>query len=210
MKAKKHHRGRYVVIAIIAIALGFFVILPFYLGPDDLAGCGEKPDTKNLLKKCQPADAIVALSGGDTTARTAEAIKLYKNDWADTLIFSGAAHDKTGPSNAEIMRRQAMSQGVPSRAILVEETALDTEENAARTQPLIVSNNFHRIIVVTSAYHQRRASLEFQKNLSSGVEVMSHPVVYDKQWSKNWFLTPSGWWLALGELVKIIGFYASP
>jgi len=42
---------------------------------------------------------------------------LYKHDWAKLLIFSGAAADKTGPSNAEAMKRQALAAGIPSSDI---------------------------------------------------------------------------------------------
>lgn len=201
--------SRYFGIAALIFVVGFFLLLPFYLGPNDLAPCQNKPDSNNLNDACRKSDAIVALSGGDTVARTGEAIKLYKNGWADTLIFSGAAQDKTGPSNAQAMQEQAIFQGVPKSDILVEGTAVNTQENAAKTQEIIKSNNLHRIILVTSAYHQRRASLEFKKEAGSNIKVFNHPVIYDKQWRKNWYLTPSGWWLALGELVKVVGFYVS-
>lgn len=69
-----------------------------YLGPDGLSQCQPYPSTE---ADCQSVDAIVAISGGDTEARTAQAIDLYKHDWAPLLVFSGAAADKSGPSNAE-------------------------------------------------------------------------------------------------------------
>ena len=40
---------------------------------------------------CRKADAIVVVSGGDTNARTDEAIKLYKEGWAPLIVVSGAA-----------------------------------------------------------------------------------------------------------------------
>lgn len=186
----------------------FLLILPFYLGPNDLAGCEKTPANNSPNSACRQADAIVAVSGGDTSARAKEAITLYKNDWAPQLIFSGAARDKSGPSNAEAMKRQAIASGVPERAVLIEETSVNTQENALNTQALIKNNSLQRVILVTSAYHQRRAGLEFRKRAAGeAVVVVNHPVRQDKQWRENWYLTPSGWWLAIGELVKIIGFY---
>ena len=35
-----------------------------------------------------------------------------------------------------------------------------------------------------------------------GVDVRAHPVETDKQWSSVWWLTPSGWTLAIPELVR--------
>lgn len=199
----------YIGLTVLLFAVFFFLLLPYYLGPNDLQRCGNAPDNNSLNDKCHSADAVVAISGGDTIARTDEAIKIYKAGWATKLIFSGAAQDKSGPSNAEAMKKQAISEGVAESNVLIEESAVNTQENAANTQALIKNNNLHRIILVTSAYHQKRASLEFQKRAGSELEITNHPVAHDKQWNQNWYLTPIGWWLAVGELVKIIGFYVS-
>lgn len=189
-----------IAVTIVLVVFGIGV----YLAPDDLGGCGAKPaDVGNCTKK----DAIVAVSGGDTQARTSEAIKLYKHGWADTLIFSGAAQDKTGPSNAEAMRRQAVADGVPETAIVVEEDSNTTRENAELTKELLVKRNINTVILVTSAYHQRRASLEFNSHVDGLVQILNHPIATDNQWSGLWWVTPTGWWLALSELFKIGAFY---
>jgi len=59
---------------------------------------------------------------------------------------------------------------------------------------------------VTSGYHQRRASLEFNKQAES-VNIRNYPVTEDNDWGWFWWATPRGWWLAGGELVKIIAYY---
>jgi len=168
-----------------------------YLVVDDIAGCA-RPDT--LVPKCAPADAIVAVSGGDTPARAEEAIKLYLAGWAPKLVFSGAALDTSGPSNAEAMRRQAIAAGVPERDIIIEGTSADTEQNAVRSFALL--NDAERLIVVTSPYHQHRAGLEFQKVFGNTVQIVDHPTQTDHIWTKTWYLTTTGWWLALSETVK--------
>jgi len=193
---------------ILAIILAAFVLLVLslgnYLAPNDLSSCDVHPANKS---PCMAADAIIAVSGGDTAARTSEAIKLYENGWAPKLIFSGAAQDKTGPSNAEAMRRQANVEGVPDEDIIIEEYGATTKQNAENTQTIFESNNITSAILVTSPYHQRRAGLEFTKR-TSGVSLRNHPVAQDNQWSNLWWMTPSGWYLAVSELVKIIAFYA--
>lgn len=185
------------VVALTTIAIGA------YLSPNDLSDCADKPSGG---KMCSTADAIVAVSGGDTTARTDEAIKLYQNGWASKLIFSGAAQDKTGPSNAEAMSRQAEAAGVPTDAIILEDQSETTQQNAEKTQTIFEENDIKTVILVTSAYHERRASLEFAAR-STNVIVRRHPVATDKQWSGWWWVTPQGWYLALSELVKIAAFY---
>lgn len=175
-----------------------------YLGPNNLANCADVP---SQATSCQPADAIVAVSGGDTAARTREAIKLYQNGWAPKLIFSGAAQDKSGPSNAAVMKSEARAAGVPDEDVITEEYGETTKENAIKTQSIFEKNNITSVILVTSAYHQRRAGLEFASR-SHDVQVRNHPVANDNQWSAWWWLTPTGWYLALSELVKIAVFYA--
>lgn len=188
-----------VVAIIILVIAGVIWGISAYLAPDDLAVCPAGPDSSKA--KCRKADAIIAISGGDTESRTFEAVRLYKAGWADRLIFSGAALDSNSPSNASAMRRQAIEAGVPSNVISVEELARDTTENAYRTRQLAAEEGLKRVIVVTSAYHQRRANLEFTR-VFSDTQIVNHPVPNDRQWSSAWWMTPIGWWLALSELVK--------
>jgi len=188
-------RGLAIVLVLFALAVWG---ISQYLGPDDLQQCQDTPtDTSG----CGVSDAIVALSGGDTSARAEEAIKLYQQGWAPLLIFSGAAADKSGPSNAEVMQRQAIAAGVPSYAIIIETRSENTSENAAATSDILTQEGVESAILVTSAYHQRRASLEFSRR-APDVIVRNHPVAVDEQWGPWWWLTPTGWFLAIPELAR--------
>lgn len=195
------------LVVILLLAMGSIALISVYLSPDDLRQC----QTVSMSYACQPADAIVAVSGGNTSLRAAEAIRLYQDGWANTLIFSGAAADTSGPSNAEVMRRQALKAGVPSEDVKVETTAKTTRQNAEQVKQLLVEaggGGAKRIILVTSPYHQRRASLEFGALVGDGIEIVNRPTKNDPDWSAIWWLTPRGWWLAGGELIKIGAFYA--
>jgi len=191
------------LIIIPVVFFAFVIGLSIYLQPNSFIGCGDKPvaDTQ-----CDTADAIVVISGGNTAARTAAGIELYKNGWATYLIFSGAAQDTSGPSNATTMMQQAVAAGVPSSAIILDEEAENTQQNAKYTQSIFKANGFTDIILVTSGYHQRRANLEFNKHADS-VTIRNYPVMSDGDWGWFWWLNPRGWWLAGGEFVKIIAFY---
>jgi uncharacterized SAM-binding protein YcdF (DUF218 family) len=196
---------KYLLVLAGIFGLVFLLVIPRYLGPDDLVSCS----TPQPLGACRVADAIVAVSGGDTEARTDEAIRLYKAGWAPKLVFSGAAADKNSPSNALIMQKRAIQQKVPRDAITIEEFSRTTSENALNTSKFITDGGIKRIILVTSTYHQRRAFLEFSTYLGPSVTVLNHPVRVDHQWIGTfWFMTPSGWWLVIGELIKIAVFYS--
>lgn len=185
-----------------AVAIGLALLLGFVVNLDDLATCKSSPDANNL--RCMPADAIVAISGGDTAARTKEAIKLYQAGWAPQLIFSGAAQDKSGISNAAAMQLQAENAGVNIGNTTIEEDSVDTADNARKIKQIVNSKNIHRIILVTSPYHQRRASIEFGRALGPAVQVINHPTPDDSAWPANWWLTPGGWWLAISETAKTL------
>lgn len=191
-------------IVITALLLSLLVIggIGHFLSPDDLHGCEISPD-----EVCRTADAIVAVSGGDTNARTDTAIRLYKNGWAPVIIFSGAAADKTGPSNAEVMRDRAIGSGVPEESIVIEAYSETTRQNAENTQELFTRLGIDNVILVTSPYHQRRASLEFKSRSSGDVLVRSHPARTDSQWDGWWWITPRGWYLTTSELAKVALFY---
>ncbi|MEI7689649.1 MAG: YdcF family protein [Candidatus Saccharibacteria bacterium] len=191
------------------IGLAVFVLavvfgLTFYLQPDELSKCGKSPSSAT---GCQVVDAIVAVSGGDTQARTNEAVKLYKDGWSHLLIFSGAAQDKTGPSNASAMKTIALQAGVPETAIQLDEYSTNTKQNAENSKTIFAQLNIKKVILVTSGYHQRRAGLEFDKR-AGDVQIINHPDSNDKDWSWFWWITPWGWYLAVSEVVKIIIFYA--
>ncbi|MEO5949896.1 MAG: YdcF family protein [Candidatus Saccharimonadales bacterium] len=186
-----------VLFAVIAFSLSA------YLAPDDLRTCSAVSLTNS---ECAASDAIVAVSGGDTTARTNEAINLYKAGWGKKLIFSGAAADKSGPSNAKAMQGLAEQAGVSDSDIIIEEYGETTKENAEKTRNIFNEYNIKSVILVTSGYHQRRAGLEFSQR-SPDVTIRNHPVASDAQWSSWWWLTPTGWYLALSEFFKIIAFY---
>jgi uncharacterized SAM-binding protein YcdF (DUF218 family) len=158
---------------LITIAVALMVGVGFYLSPQD---------------ELAASDAIVVVSGGETNQRVAEAVKLYKADWAKVLIMSGAARDAKD-SNAAAMKRIAVSSGVPADKIITEEKSMNTFENAAYVRDIIERNKFSQLILVTSPYHQRRAALVFAKALKGlPVKVINHSSL-DSAWRKN------GWWL---------------
>ncbi|MGY4893559.1 MAG: YdcF family protein [Candidatus Saccharimonadota bacterium] len=180
------------------------IALSIYLQPNDFIGCSTAPTTDS--EKCAPADAIVVVSGGDTKARTDAGIRLFNEGWATTLVLSGAAQDTSGPSNAAEMKLQAETAGIPASAIIIDEEAVNTQQNAQNAQTIFKENGFNDVILVTSGYHQRRASLEFNKQADT-VTVRNYPVLSDEDWGWYWWATPRGWWLAGGEFAKVIAFH---
>ena len=160
------------IVLSVGTALSAFLLLGSWLAVED-----------PLVK----VDAIVAISG-DTGARTETAVSLWKAGWAPVIVFSGAAVDPESVSSAEIMKRDALRQGVPASAMLVEPASATTEENANEVAKLMVQRKLRSAILVTSPYHQRRAAFEFDRAFRpSGLTFRNYPA-RDPDW--NAFL----WW----------------
>ena len=177
------------LVFLIGASIALLIGLGFYLAPQD---------------ELQRADATIAVSGGDTLSRTLEAVRLYQDGWAPVLIFSGAAKDRKGPSNAEAMRTIAIGQGLPPDVVSIDELSETTKQNASEVSNIVAALSLNKVILVTSPYHQRRAFLEFQHRMGTDVTIINHPAP-DHTWSKrNWWRSPRGWYLTLSELPKTL------
>lgn len=159
-----------------------------------------------LIKKdeMKPADVIVVLAG-EQEERVLHGIKLFKDDWArkDRIIMAG------GPlvwkyTWASLMKEQAEALGIPAKKILLEDKSRSTEEDALYTKEILQKNGFKSIILVTSPYHSRRASLIFKRVLGSEFKIISAPV------DESWFIIDD-WWkrrrdrsIVLNEFSKYI------
>lgn len=127
-----------------------------------LIGIGHVLDVEDPLT---PADVIVALSG-DTGARTETAVDLWKRQYAPLIIFAGASEDPSSVASGELMKRDAIALGVPDAAILVEPLSSTTHENARQVASLMRMRGLATAVLVTSPYHQRRASNLFSQEFA--------------------------------------------
>ena len=134
----------------------------------------------------KPVDVIVVLAG-EKEERVRYGAELFKEGWArkDRMIMTG------GPlvgkhTYAGLMKEQAEDLGVPGKFILLEDRSRTTEEDAKYTGDILEKNRYESIVLVTSPYHSRRASIIFKKMLR-GVRIISAPS------DKSWFGF-DGWW----------------
>jgi uncharacterized SAM-binding protein YcdF (DUF218 family) len=116
------------------------------------------------------ADAIVVFAGGVGESgkaggghleRLKQAVDLYKAGYAPALVFSSGYVFSF--KEAEVMRALAVDQGVPPDRILLEEQATDTHENVVFTHRIAQDRHWRRILLVSSPYHMRRATMVWHK-----------------------------------------------
>lgn len=175
----------------VAAALYWFkvphILIGQYLSPSD-----------NLAR----ADAIVVVSGDSD--RMKQAIDLYRKGYAPKLILSGAAKDGLA-SNALAMHIEASQSGVPNEAVIMEEKANNTYENALYTKEIATSRGMKNIILVTSPYHQRRVYETF-KNVFNGsdVRLQNSPSIYSSWKPNDWWNTERELHLTQEESIKVL------
>lgn len=183
---------------LLGFALGAIVTLIAGIG--GLVAIGHSLRVEDPLDR---ADAIVAISG-DTGPRLRAAVGLWMRGYAEVMIFAGGALDPASPSSGEIMKRQALAFGVPEDAILVEAISATTDENAEQVALLMREAGLRSAILVTSSFHQRRASMHFARAFERhGLTFRNRPAD-DPRWD------PTLWWtdeamrtLTFVELAKI-------
>ena len=185
-----------------AFLLGFLtaILLMFAMAVGGLVMVGHALAVEDPLAN---ADVIVAVSG-DSGPRTEMAVSLWKKNFAPLILFSGGSLDPESVSSADLMKRDAVRLGVPPDAILVEPLSASTEENADFTAALMKQRGLSTAILVTSPYHQRRASILFSQAFAPlGLSVVNHPAV-DPHWDPDrWWLTDPPRRLTLVELAKL-------
>lgn len=128
-----------------------------------------------------PFDAIVVLGaairpdgtpGPALIRRLDHGIHLFQLGRAPVLLLTG------GPVAAPIAEAQLMADlarraGVPESAILIEDAAKTTMENARFSADLMAARGWHRALLVSDGHHLPRAIFSFR---AVGIEVLGSAV----------------------------------
>jgi len=95
-------------------------------------------------------------------ARVSEAVREYELGVAPRMIFTGgAAHNQF--VEAHVMARTAEAEGIPADAIVEEDHAMNTIENACNSVRIMRSHGWDSAEVVSSPNHLARAAMIFSR-----------------------------------------------
>lgn len=170
-------------------------------------------------KPVEKADAIMVLGGSATyIERTRKAAELYNRGLAPLVLLTDDGQragwsrtEQRNPPYFDLARRSLISQGVPENAIKVlpgEVTGTNWEAQVLSKE--IDATGLRSVLLVTSAYHSRRAFWTFEKFLAGkdvqlGVE---HPPTGEQTPRPAfWWLSRKGWDMVAGEYVKTIAYW---
>ncbi len=171
-----------------------------------------------LIVTAQPdsGDVILLLSGSSSIyERTQYAAKLYSERRAPKIVLTNdnqmggwSPTEERNPYFHEITSRELQRLGVPATDIEVIPTPVSsTSEEAAVMRQYCEGKNIRSVVIVTSAYHSRRALTIFRSAFASGgvtVGVLPVPTGWQSPHPSIWWLSPRGWEVVAGEYVKFV------
>jgi uncharacterized SAM-binding protein YcdF (DUF218 family) len=179
-------RGRRRTALIIMVAgLAWFYLVSTEVFGGRLMHYLERPYPPVAAEALPEADVIVLLGGGVHSRKSPQvlgdlnrwsdrllfATALYKAGKAPMIVLSGGGPDGR-PTESALSRDILQVMGVPVASLLLEQNSRDTYGNALHTAPLLRQRGWERVLLVTSAFHMRRAVALFA---AQGITVIPAP-----------------------------------
>lgn len=172
-------------LAVLAVALSWFYLASTPLLARHLMHSLEAPYPPRAMAEVERADVIVLLGGG-VHDRAAEFTLGDLNQWGDRLLYTAALYQAGkaqrilitggGPegeaTEATLSADILQVMGVPSDRLQLEEASRNTHDNARYTAEMLAATPDIRVLLVTSAFHMRRATALYA---AQGVRVIPAP-----------------------------------
>ena len=136
-------------------------------------------------------DVIILLGGGiidrvpDLTGtavpsplmmgRVITAVRLYQRLRLPIIVTGGQGFHDGAVAEASVVKRFLVDLGVPGHIITEEDRARDTAQNARLTAAICRQQGFSKPILLTAAYHLKRARMAFD---AAGMKVTPFPAYF--------------------------------
>ena len=173
----------------------------------------EAPWQRRAATAAPRADAIVVLSGGrhpaPGAARVSEwhdpdrflaGLDLYRAGKAPRLFFTGGTSPfRPGqPPEGQRYLQEARQLGIPAAAMASTPPVLNTADEAVAIRRLLPARQ-SRVLLVTSAFHMRRAQRLFERQ---GLQVLPFPVDFQARgrWAGPLWRDPTQWLPSAGAV----------
>lgn len=204
---RKRARPRKRVVVLFAVA--FLVLVGFGFRRPVLAAGAHFLDVGSAP---EVSDVIFVL-GGDIHSRPLRAVELYRRGLAPTILLARSADSEATrigaiPNETDATVVLMTRMGVPDSAIVVASPpggVSSTTAEAVELRRYLDENPVSRVMVVTSAYHTRRARWQIRRQLRDFPVQISMVSVEDPRFdATNWWRSEAGV-LAYGqEYVKFL------
>lgn len=160
--------------------------------------------------RLQPADVIVLLNS-EVNTRPFRASALYQQGLAPVIVIARSESTPTVdlglvPNDTDISVGVMEKQGVPADRIIIlpfPSGVTSTFDEASAVRQYVVAHQAYRIILVTSAFHTRRARWTFEKVLAGlPVRLEMAPVPYAGFDQTDWWKNETGLITLNNEYIK--------
>ena len=197
-----------IIVLVLLIALGYA------LRAQILTGVAEFLVVNDPL---QPADIIFVLNG-DYNTRPFQASELYQQGLAPIIIMAKAEMrpaEKLGlaPNDTDVSIGVMEKLGIPPEKIVVlpvDGGTTSTFDEANALRQYVEANNVHSLILLTSAFHTRRAKWIFERELAGlpmRLEVAAVPSYgFDES---NWWQSEDGLITLNNEYIKLFYYFVN-
>lgn len=155
----------------------------------------------------EPSD-IILIPGGSHLQLMEKAAELYIKGLAPLILASGNFNPKIPeyPSEWEYLKSIGLNLGIPEEAILKEDRALNTFENAQFLLKVIQEYglNIKKAILVCKSFHSRRALLTYQTVFPKEISFFVASVI-DKSGihKQNWYQDEESIHIVMNEVARI-------
>lgn len=206
---KKQSRIFRTIVVFLALFLFWIIIAPFLA------------ERLIVEKSLERADAILILGGSSAyLERTQKAAEIYKKGVAPKIFLTDdgdqagwSQTEQKNPSFVELARRSLIEQGVDSENIeILEPEVAGTIDEARILSQKVRTANLHSVLLVTSAYHTRRALWAFERVLAendsqTALGITAPPPGRQTPPIFSWWLSPLGWRNVGGEYLKTFVYW---
>lgn len=143
------------------------------------------------IQNLPEADVVVVLGGmihtlaiypgrpelTEASDRLVDAVMIYKARKAKKILFTGGSGSLFAGDirEADLAEKIILGLGVPKSDLLLERESRNTRDNAVASANIIKENKLTKVILVTSAFHMKRAEALFQKQ---GLDFTIFPTDY--------------------------------
>ena len=160
------------------------------------------------------ADAIVVMSGSAVyKERTQRAAEYYQQGLGPRILLTNdnlrgewSSPEQRNPYFHELARNKLLNSGVPpDRVEVLPGTVTNTYDEAVALRDYARAHQLRSLLVVTSAYHSRRALWTLNRVFAdTGIEIGLQSIENGEQTPPplTWWLHLRGWQMVVGEYVK--------
>ncbi|MDP3900347.1 MAG: YdcF family protein [bacterium] len=150
------------------------------------------------------SDAVICLQG-DGYERVGQTVKLYQEGLVKYIVISGGVKNSPAAVLTLKMAEKIRQKGVAKSRIIIEENSQNTRDQGVEVMKLAKKNNWQKIILVASHFHQPRAYLTFLKTMQGAklkIQIFNAPA-RELSWFDKTLWGPSRLKLLMEELKKI-------